>query len=503
MLINSLSKSERKKITSTLDSTKTETDYFTLYKSIDSNQNNSESAIISNFKKKRPNASLNTAVSYLFDTILTLLKDLKSNNDIYFLLLNKLMYVRILFEKSIYQECFQLLAKVQEEAFKFENYPILLIAQKMELDYLLILDFLSLKEHDLLSKQHKVNETIKIIRKINEHASLYELLKHRTLHKGMVRSDKHKQEFNDLIVSEMSIISSFGLENFEIQKNHKLFQSNYLINVGDYKSALTSFYELNNIFEQNKHLLSSPPIYYLTTIEGILDSLRTIKNYEGLKYFNSQLENLETNSDHFRIQVQCVIFLNTLFPLLDTGKFIEAKELINNHKENLYDKANLLIQAKQAQLSLYTAITYLGVNDFTKAKKTLSQIITSGKNNYSPALFRTIRLVNYLILYELNDFDFIAFESRSIKREIQNKEKTYRIELLILSNFNKPINNLDKTERNKLWLKLEPKLLEFQNDKFELQLLKTFDFTAWIEAKVKNSSLSDILKQKSQQELNS
>lgn len=496
LLINSLSKSEKKKISSAQAFTGCDADYLFLYKLIDKHPQYSPDTIKEEYAKARPDSVLNTSVNYLFDTVISILSRLRTNQDSFYILFNLLMNAKVLYEKSIYQECFLLLEKAQKEALRYENFSILLIAQKMELDYLLTLDFGGLDEQELLNKQYEINETLKKIRKINEHASLYELLKHRILHNGTARSNKQKQELNDLVISEMSIVSRSNFDNFEIQKTHKLFQSNYLMNVGDYKSALNSFYELNNIFEQNKHLLSNPPIYYLMTIEGILESLRTIKNYEGMNYFITQLNNLETSSSHFRIQVDCVVFLYTLIPLLDNGDFDEAKKLIDDNKENLFDKSNLLIVNKQIQMSLYTALVYLGTTDYSKARKIINQIMMSEKSVFTLPLFKTIRLVNLMILYELKEFDYIEFEVRSVKREIQNKEKTYQIELLMLKLFNKPLDSLSKKERVSLWDKIEPELKSFQNNKFELQLLRIFDFTAWIEAKIKNIPLNTVLKEK-------
>jgi len=497
LLINSLSKAERKKFSSEFSYPGNDADYIFLYKLIEKNQLVTQEKIKSAFLSALPNTIFNTAVSHLFETLLSVLTHLRTNQDSFFMLFNLLMNAKVLYEKSIYNECFLLLSKAQNEAIRFENFSILLIAQKLELDYLLSLDFPGTTEQELLSKQYKINDTLKKIRKINEHASLYELLKHRISHKGTARSSKQKQEFNDLVVSEMSIVSSSNFENFEIQKTHKLFQCNYLINVGDYKSALNSLYELNSTFEQNKHLLSNPPIYYLMTIEGVLESLRTIKNYEGMSYFITQLNNIETVSGHFRMQIQCVVFLYTLFPLMDTGRFEESKVLIENNKEHIFDKINLQIASRHAQLSLYTALVYLGTKDINKARKAINQIMLSEKNIFALPLYSTIRLVNLMILYEQKEFNYIEFEVRSVKREIQNKEKMFQIELLMLKLFNSPLESITKKERIILWQKIEPELKEFQNNKFELQLLRIFDFTAWIESKIKNIPLSDVFKEKS------
>jgi len=217
-LINSLSKTERKKISTGLSISDSRADYVCLYKIIEKNQLNAPEKMKELFFQDCPSAAFNTAVIHLFDKLLTNLTQLRTNQDSFYSLFDLLLKAKVLFEKSIFQECFQLLEKVQSEAIHFENFSILLIAQKMELDYLLILDFPNLDEKELLAKQYRINDTLKKIRKINEHASLYELLKHRILHKGTARSSKQKQDYNDLVVSEMSIESSFGFENFEIQK---------------------------------------------------------------------------------------------------------------------------------------------------------------------------------------------------------------------------------------------------------------------------------------------
>ncbi|MEA4974663.1 MAG: hypothetical protein VB046_02905 [Paludibacter sp.] len=494
-LIHSLTKSERKKVSSFLNLDKNTADYAILYKVIDEKSTDNQQQIKADFIKLRPNAAFNTAINYLFDTLLLILNQLRISQDSYYALFNLLMNARVLYEKSLYHECFLLLTKIQNEAVKYENFTILLIAQKMELDYLLSLDFPDTTEQELLNKQYKINETLKKIRKINEHASLYELLKHRILHKGPVRSNKQKQEMNDLVVSEMSIVSSSGFENFEIQKNHKLFQSNYLINVGDYKSALNSYYELNNIFEQNMHLLSNPPMYYLNTIEGVLESLRTIRNYEGMTYFINQLNKLETTSVHFKFQIDCVIFLYSLLPIIDSGKFAEAIKMIDKYKESIIDKTNLLSTEKQIQILLYTAIVYLGTGEPNKARKIITRITQSERKVFSLPLFRTIRLVNLMVLYEQKEFDYMDFEIRSVKREIQNNEKSYQLEQIILKFLSKTPEELTEQKRLLLWQKLKPQIDELQNNKFEMQLLHVFNFIAWIESKVFKVPLHKVLKE--------
>lgn len=118
----------------------------------------------------------------------------------------------------MYKECFHVLKKVKEKAIYYENYFALLVAQRLELNYLLTLDFENMDEQKLLNKQYKINNTLKNIRQLNEQSSLYELLKYRMINKGVSRSLKETHDLDDLVTSEISIVASTGIENFEIKR---------------------------------------------------------------------------------------------------------------------------------------------------------------------------------------------------------------------------------------------------------------------------------------------
>jgi len=295
-----------------------------------------------------------------------------------------------------------------------------------------------------------------------------------------------------LVFSELSIPASFAPEKFEISKLHQLFQSNYLISVGDYKSALRSYYELNNLFEANKHLWNAPPVYYLLTVEGVLESLRSIHNYEGMVYFIDQLKKLSTQSVDFRTNLTCIIFLYELFPLIDHGNFSAAALLMDNYNEKLYEKLFSLSRARQAELCLYTSLIHFGNSSYQKAHKFLSQIIIRGKTYYYLPLYRTIRLVNLMILYQLGDFDLIRYEIRSIKRDLSVTEKGYKIERFLLRFLLKKMPAV-KSKRLDLWEKVSREFDDIQHDVFEQQVLRIFDFTAWVESLINQVPLSEVL----------
>jgi hypothetical protein len=497
-LINSMTQSEKKAFKLSTQRINLTPGYVSLFDMISKNRQITSDNIRQQFQLLNKNKSFDATVNYLYKSLLDTLLALRIAQDSYYKLFNSIMKARILFEKSLFDECFELLNKVIEDGRKQENYYALLLASKLELEYLLALNFPLGDEKTLLNKHYKINEILSIIRKINEQASLYELLKYRVGILGNVRSQQQKANLNDLVVSEMSILASSNIENFEINKLHQLFQANYLISVGDYKSALRSYMELSSLFERNKHLWNNPPIYYLLSIEGVLDSLRSIRNYEGMHYFIEQLKKLETPSVNFNANVKCLIFLYELFPFFDKGNFNESAQLLEIQQEQLFAKINLLNPNRQAELCLYSALIYYGKKDYKKSHKYVSMIMIKGKSYYYMPLYRTIRLVNLMILYELGDFNLISYETRSIKREMKENEKGYLIEKKMLQFLNKPHIPSNQRKRDLVWQKVSNEMKFLRTDVFEKQVLRIFDFTAWIESKIRKNSLEEILNAKNQ-----
>ena len=492
-LINNLTKQEKKEF-SLYISNKPEKDYIFLFRLIDDKKVSDPEELKMSFLAAKPTSSFNTVVIYLFDLLIDILTRLRTEQDSYYLLFNELLHARVLYEKSMYQECFQVLKKVKEKAVYYENHFALLVAQRLELNYLLTLDFEDMDEQKLLNKQYKMNNTLKSIRQLNEQSSLYELLKYRMINRGASRSLEETQKLDDLVTSEISIVASAGVENFEIKKNHQLFQANYFITVGDYKAAFNSFVELNKLFEENSHLWNNPPVYYLMTVEGMLESLRIMHNYEGMNYFIEKLAKLSSPSSSFQLNVMYVIFIYRLFSFIDAGAFDKAGIWIAEHQPSLIDKMLLLKEQQQAEMSLYIALIHLGNGEYRKARKRLSATIGRG-HLYSLPLFRTIRIVNVMIHYELGDVDYIQSEIRSIKREMsKNKGYNLKVESFLLKFLNYSFADTNRKKRAEIWESMAEEVHALYADKYETQILRKFDFVAWVEAKIFEVPLSDILK---------
>lgn len=499
LLVNSLTKSEKRYFSIYASMQKGAKDYMHLFNILEKNTDPKITKKL--YAKTKPSSSYEATSKYLYKVITDCLIHVRANQEKTTRLVMSLLKANVLFEKSMPHEGFKELHKIQTAAEKNEEYFILLWACRMEMYYLANINFDNISEKELVHKQMRIDELLKYSKNIHQHTSLYELLRHRLLFKGAARTRKQKEELNDLVFTELNLVAKSPTETIETQKIHLLFQSHYFISINDYRSALKAFYELNNLLEENEYLWSDAPMDYLSTLEGILESLRTIRKYDEMEFFLDKLKNLQGRSVYLEVMVHRVSFTYRLVRLLDQGEFERAIALKDQYQDVLFKKMHLLDLSKQAELYLYTSLIYIGTGNMNRAHHFLSKVLMESKLYYSLPVFRTFRLLHLLVHYELGNDDFIASETRSFKRGLNaSRTKTYLLEKIVLKFVQeKRVKNAAAIKAD-AWKKIKKEFETIRNDKYEIQILKIFDFESWIEARLSNKPFRLIVKERYRQQ---
>ena len=119
--------------------------------------------------------------------------------------------------------------------------------------------------------------------------------------------------------------------------------------------------ELITLFESNQHLILNPPIYYLSALKGILDSLHLAGLYQEMPFFIDRLRKMQQGdyATEFLLEINASIYQYEQVSYINTGKFEIALELSGNYEDHLFKKIGLLRLETQLKLYLNTAILYL------------------------------------------------------------------------------------------------------------------------------------------------
>jgi effector-binding domain-containing protein len=496
ILIKSLSKAEKRYFRLLADLQSGDKAYLALFDLLDGDRSLVE--VYARFEKEQEGRCVEMAAKHLYRVLLDCLLRLREKQDVQTEICNRITKAGILFERGLTDDSFDELGKAKLLATDFEHDLLLQLIRRTELKYLSACDFKGISERELVGKQMKVNEIMKYSRNINQHLQLYDILKHRLTYKGYARSDKQKEDLNDLVLSELHLIANSSYRGFEAEKLHLLFQATYYLNSGNYKSAIRYYQELINLFEENKHLLLNPPIYYLSALRGILDSLRMAGLYREMSFFLSKLHEMEQGDYpvEFILNVRTQLYLYESSRLLHTGDFERAKRLMKEAEEGLFKKIPLMGLEDRLKLHLGSAILYLSTGEYVPARKSMKIIFSSGKLYHVLPPYKTARLVNLILQAELGNYDFFENEINSIKRNIRYEKQVYATEKLLFKFVQAyPLPSYEKS-RKKLWEQFHREFAKIRQSKYERRLLQTFDFLSWIEYKLTRRPFAEILQEK-------
>lgn len=481
-LVKSLSGSEKRYFKLYTRKQSGNKDYLGLFEIIDNATASDTVAIKDRFRKLHRSSSLNNTARYLLKLLTDSLIQSKTEKDNFFQLLQEIMRVKILQERSLGEEGYALLKKIRRSASISQRYLIEYFTCREELNYLSDSNFTGLNDKSLVETQMRAKDILKMLNHIHDHHSLFELLKYRLIYSGKISSDEEKKRLNDLMLSEMILVTGKSKNSFAAQKLHLLFQSFFFTDIGDYQSALRTFHSLNKLFEDNLKLLDNPPLDYLSTLNGILDILNTFQKFEDIDFYIQKVRLLDQNAypEYFRFQVRKTVAVYELAMLTGSKRYDEAISYAKNIDHAVLKTYPMINVEKQWELYFYCSLACFSKKEWKKAHYYISEVMRDHKMQPQLFICKIIRLLNIIIHYEMGDTDYLEYEIRSYKRLFGKKHPLLRSEKLllkiILSRPHVKRNSIPQLELKKIIRETK----EIAEDKYERQLLKYFDFCDWL-----------------------
>ncbi len=446
------------------------------------------------FLNSSKNKNIEIAAGYLYYKLLDFLVHQRSKKEINSQIFKMIEKANILFERKLIDEAFDVLNQADNYATLYDAEMLKIIIAKTELYFLSTLEFPYLSEKQLVSKQIKLQQLMKYSRIIIQSYFLGDILNHRLLNKSMASSKEKKEELNDLVLSELNLISNNPFSNSQIEKFHLLFQSTYYLETGNYISAVRNYKQLILLFGKNPNIKQNPPIYYLNAIEGILETLLTMGIYDQMQHFQQTLK-LLINKDYpedFLLKILWLDYYYQIMIIIHIGDFEETSNIQDEFRESLLKKITLLPLDKQLQYHLMNTILPFSQYKFSEAHKMIKNILLEGKIFQPLALFRVVRLINLMIKAELGDLNYVENEIIALKRNLTSGRlsKTEKIIFKFVGSY--PLPQYHKS-KEKIWNYYIKKIKLIRGEKYEKRYLKHFDFLSFIESRLTNVPLKEVL----------
>ena len=443
------------------------------------------------FSQRHPETSLPNTIQYLSKLILQSLVECKTEKDTFFKQLHGIMELKVLQERSLHDQAAAKLKSIRRLAVAGQHQWIEYFTYRNELDSITSGKFHGIDDNELVSLQMKAKDLLRSLHHIQDHHTLFELLKYRLVHSGSIASDSERKKMNDLMLSEMALITGKSKDSFASLKLHLLFQGFFFTNTGDYQTALKTFHLLNQLFERNITLLEFPPMDYLSALNGIADSLYTLDKTQEIPFYLEKAGKLDNPGypEYFRLQVRKIISVYELAVLIRQEKFLSAITYIESLDRQMMEMYNMVSEEKQWELYFYCSVAYMKMKSLKKAHHYILRIMQSERAQPHLPVCRAVRLLNIIIYFEQGEAEYVGYEIRSYKRFIAKQSSRFQSEKLLLrfigawpdkKNSRLSVGEMKKTEND---------LSKIHTDKYERHLLKYFDFNGWVVKKIQNAGL--------------
>lgn len=494
-LIKSLSGSEKRyfKLFATGNRTDKSSKYLTLFDAIDLQETFDDEVLKKAVYQDEEIMSrkYSELKSYLYDLILTALQGYDEKTSIDFKIKGMLQSVRVLYKRSHYEDCSDLLPKIKKLAYKYESFSNILEVLNWERKVAYAQMNIPFLDNELGRIDQEEKTSLENLRNLSFYQNIFfEMLIH-IRKNAIIRTDEQKDILNKLIsddlLSDISKTKShrakvsfhriYGLYYYATQDYHKFQESN--------KSVI-------QLMESQTHFLKEDTSEYISALSNYVLSCGLLEKYHELEQTLSKFSKIQPviHSDKLTIYKQLLVARLRIF--INKGDFNAGLILLNKHlkekeelKRNAFERGTFFFQ--------YFYI-HFGIGNYDKALEYLNEWLNLPRSIERQDLQSLARVLNLIIHFEMNNNILLDNLLRSTYRFLRKRNRMYKLEKSVLTF----IKDANKTASSRMlksaFIKLKDEFEAHAEDPSEKVMFQYFNFIAWVDSKINNRSFAEAVK---------
>ncbi|MBK8552589.1 MAG: hypothetical protein IPL53_16580 [Ignavibacteria bacterium] len=439
--------------------------------------------------------------NYLYNTILNSLLYFHKDSTNLYSVRSLITQAEILEKKLLHDQSLKLLQRAMRISFECDllnsQYELVNIERRI-IKYKGSIEEYTVKAEELFKEQYRILELQKNLTDyyyLNEKVGIFL----RSFGTGWVRKEQELREFEEIYESPL-------LKNI---KNAKSFLTRYIFyNLHlQYQLTKNNFEEAYNIAVLGVELCESNLAKLKGNLDNYIFSLNNLLNCQGrtgrfgecditadkLRAIEDKFPEMITETNKvFIFYSVSVLMLSINISTLD----IEKLKALNIEIENdfkLYEEKMMVYQ----RIILYYFLTCSNLiqGDYEKCIYWNSKIFNLGKTDLSEDYQCYARIIQLLAYYELGYIDSLEYALKSAYHFISRRKKVYKYENIIQKYLKKSFRIKTNNEMNEIFIEMKAELKPLLNDPFEKNAFDAFNILPWLESKIKNIPVVQVLKE--------
>lgn len=497
-LIKSLSKSEKRffKLSSSLQSG--EKNYLKIFDYIEKQKDYDEEKLKHYFRKDTFIKHLPSEKNHLYKLILKSLRSYYSEQDINSIIKQEIKNVEILHKKALYKECKKFIKRAKKLATDYEKFYYLfeLVSWQKKL---LEEEYESGNfDEDLDALIEEESKIIEKLRNLAEYQILYSKINYVFRSGGFIQNEKDKETVDSIANYHLIKGKNTALSDRAATICYYI-KGLCAVTYREYQESYIYFNKVRSILDRNPNIKSDVSKRYLMAMTHLLNSYIDNKEYQKAEETIQDIRNLSKEKGFNNMDVKVSIFTHSFIAELtmynrkgEFGKTLQVMEENRKTEQELQDKIN-----KEKQISIYfnEAYAYFGAQEYKKALSIVNILINDNEQKLRQDLYSFARVLNIMIHFELENFDFLEYVTKSTSRYLGKQDKNFTIETVFVKMISKIMR---KGTENKVEIlsQLKSEMNALFKDKKETVILDYIDIESWVESKLNGEKFSDTVKRK-------
>ncbi|MFA5668546.1 MAG: hypothetical protein WC967_04825 [Balneolaceae bacterium] len=497
-LIKSLTKAEKRgfKIYATRTNSH-DAKFIQLFDAIDKSSDYDEEAIIKRVRgiQKR---QLSNLKAHLYKQILISLRLININHNVDIQLREQIDYARILYNKGLYRQSLRILERAKEIAAHNHrttlSYEILVFEKIIESQF--ITRSLRNRADELIQE---TEDTLDSLDRYNTLSNLSLRLYSIYIKAGHVRNEK---DFKNTEKFFRSALESVDLTKLGFFEEHYLYVSYawYSLIVQDFLLQYRYSQKWVELFRKNPDMLALEPIWYIKGMHVLLEALFMLGHYDKheqeLKHLEEFVKNPPSRTNE---NLETIGFMYSYTSKINShfiaGTFSEGIKLVPELNQEL-DRFSTRVDPHRILIFYYKiACLYFGAGENLQAIHYLNKIINYPDQRLREDIHCFARILSLIAHFELGNETLVDYQIRSTYRFLRKMNDLNMVQEEILK-FLRNLGGVKQSEVRNEFIKLRSRLLEINEMPFQKRHFLYLDIISWLEAKIANKPVQDIIKGK-------
>jgi hypothetical protein len=498
LLIKSLEKSEKRhfKLFVGRSADGTDLKVIQLFNALDKMEHYDETELLKKNKSIRK-AQLSNLKAHLLKLILSSLRQIRQGDNITLQLNEQMDFARILYNKGLYLQSLKTLEKCKEQAIAYHQFTymqqILFFEKKIEALY--ITRSMQVKADELQLQSEKVNEKLTEISRLS---GLSLKLYGWYIQHGVARNKKDEAEVKKFLENQLPNQAT-KTKGFYESLYYNQSMNWYAFIRQDFLHHYRYSKKWVELFEQYPEMMEVETAHYIKGLHNLMDAYFDLDKQKELVATIEVLEKFSRKKSVAQNDIYKILCFQYLYQAKINlhfleGRFQEGLRLIPHLEEQLKIYEPYLDRHRVLVFYYKIACLYFGSGKFEKAIVYLNKII-HWKTDLRNDLQCYARLLHLIAHYELSNFNLLEYLIKSVYRFMAKMENLSGVEEAMFQFLRKSFS-LQPKALTAAFKTLLRDVKKHQSDRFESRAFMYLDIISWLESKISDKPVQEIIREK-------